>query len=215
MADIAAHSVPTTQGVRVRSARRTDFDAIRQLHQITFDEHVAREPSFDLTTPFIDGYLSGLSSPLAWLGGLFGRDQSVVLVAEVYGTVEGHIAYTRYSNQLGPYAAVVGDLSISPDQRRSGLGRALVGAMEHREALAGTTSFAAAIWPENRPSAQLFAALGYAPFQGARAADSNQTLVEKTIPFGTLPLTVTLAKSAALTLFAIAAGYLLFTVFFG
>lgn len=215
MADIATHELSRTKGVRVRSARRRDFDAIRRNHQITFAEHKAREETFKVGGPFIDDYLSDLTSPLAWLGGLMGRDQSVVLVAEVDGRVEGHIAYTRYSNQVGPYAAIVGDVSIAPEHRRSGLGRALVGAMEHREALAGTTSFAASIWPENRASAQLFSTLGYAPFAGNSPNADTRTLVEKAIPFGTLPLTVTMAKSAVLTLFAIAVGYQLFSVFIG
>lgn len=215
MADISAYAPSTAASVRIRKARPSDFDAIRRLHRATFAEHAAREPAFDVKTPFIEDYLTGLTRPFAWLRGVFGGQRAFVLVAEVDGTVAGHIAYTRYANRFGPYAAVVGDVSTDPALRRTGLARRLVEAMERREARDGVTGFAAGIWPENRASRQFFESLGYAPMDRTGTEGDPQTLFQKTIEFGNLPLAVMLGKSAALTLFLIAALYLLRMALFG
>lgn len=214
MAEISAHAGPINQAIRIRFVRRRDFDAVRRNHQITYEEHKAREPRFEDDGPFIEDYLADAVHPFSWLGGLFSKSQRIVLVAEHDGEIAGHIAYIRHSNTIGPYAAFVGDISVAPEHRRSGLGRALVDAMEHREARAGTTNFAASIWPENKASEALFERLGYTPFEGELDAGNALKMVQKAIPFGTLPLTVTMAKSAALTLFVIAVCYYLSRVLF-
>ena len=214
MSHAAATAIPMSAPVAIRPARPGDFDAIRRVHGITFKEHAAREPSFNLDTPFIEGFLSSFRRPFSALRAPFAKERVFVLVAEVDGAVVGHLAYVRHSNKIGPYAAVIADLSIDPAMRRSGLGRKLVQAMERREARDGVTSFAAGIWPENRASHQLFQSLGYAPFEGSNPGDDPQTLVHKSVEFSALPLAVLMVKSAALTLLVIATLYLLRMTFF-
>lgn len=215
MTDLTAlsDSLPAVPTVRV--ARPGDFEAIRQNHRITFDEHAAREPDFNEDEPFIDTFLADLARPFAWARGIFARERVFALVAEVDGTAVGHIAYTRYSNGIGPYAAVVCDLSVDSAHRRTGLGRRLVEAMERREARDGVTGFAAAIWPRNHASQHLFTSLGYTPFETTGPQEEPTRLVQKSIEFGTIPFAVLTVKSVALTLFVIAALYLLATTFFG
>lgn len=200
MADIAAHMFPRDASLRIRPANPKDFDAIRRNHRITFTEHAAREPAFDEKEPFIEPLLRDIAGPLARFIGTFRRTRTFVLVAESEGEVVGHVAYTRYTNWTGPYAAIVSDVSVSPEHRRSGIGRALLLDMESREARDGVTAFAASVWPNNTPSQSLFRDAGYAPFEGEAPHESALVLFQKQVPFRWLPSLIVGAKTLALVM---------------
>ena len=200
MADIAAHMFPRDATLRIRPAHPEDFDAIRRNHRVTFTEHATREPAFDEKEPFIEPFLDDNAGPLARFVGTFRRARSFVLVADLEGEVVGHIAYTRYTGWTGPYAAIVSDVSVAPEHRRSGIGRALLRDMEGREARDGVTAFAASVWPNNTASQSLFKDTGYAPFEGEAPHDSALVLFQKEVPFRWLPSLIVGAKTFALVM---------------
>ncbi|MEL7025638.1 MAG: GNAT family N-acetyltransferase [Pseudomonadota bacterium] len=214
MVDASIHAAPSSAALKIRRAKPSDFDAIRQNHARTFHEHREREPDFDADAPFIDDYLSEIAQPFDWIRGAFKKERPFGLVAEIDGSTIGHIVYMRYSNSLGPYAAVIADISIDPSHRGAGIGRKLIQDMERREARDGVTSFAATVWPYNTASQDMFSALGYTPFESREGQDDPQQLLNKTIEFGTLPMAVILVKSAVLTFLVIAVLYRLAMVTF-
>ena len=96
-------------------------------------------------------------APATWSA----RSRRQILVVEQDGTVLGHIAYNRYRRGLDPAFAVVADISVTPNHRGRGVGRALLAAFEARETRVGVTSLFATIWPRNTASQSLFRAAGY------------------------------------------------------
>ena len=141
------------QTVDLRDACEADFDAIRRIHQTTFDEHVAREAAFDADAPFIDQLLSGEDPDC------FGFARTYVRVAGVGGEVAGYVVYKTIKIWGLAANCIVHDISVSPEFRRTGLARMLLQDMEYREPR--TATFLANIWPGNAASKALFEHLGY------------------------------------------------------
>jgi L-amino acid N-acyltransferase YncA len=144
----------------IRLAETNDFDAIRRLHQQTFQEHQSREPTFGDTPPFIEPYLEEAewlrTSVRAWL-----LDTGFkILVDDRDGDLAGYIAYDRRRFWIAPHV-FVSDISIAPAWRRRGVARGLIEAMEASEADSTTIEFHASVWPENAASKALFGAVGY------------------------------------------------------
>ena len=65
-----------------------------------------------------------------------------------------------------PAEAVVAAIVVAPDQRRKGLGRALVSAFEEQVRAGGATLATATARPDDRPLLGFFRAVGYAPLAG-------------------------------------------------
>jgi ribosomal protein S18 acetylase RimI-like enzyme len=90
------------------------------------------------------------------VGGLIGRDDGALLVAEVDGELVGTLMATWDGWRGNMYRLVV-----HPGHRRGGIGRSLVAAGEERLRALGCRRVAAHVVPDDDRAARFWAAVGY------------------------------------------------------
>lgn len=115
-----------TPPVTIRPAARADVAAMGVLGAMLVREHYDFDPlRFIATTP---GTSQGYGS---YLGGLIGKQEIVLLVAELNGAVVGYtysgVEGTDYMALRGPAGALY-DIVVDPAHRGQGIGRRLLDA---------------------------------------------------------------------------------------
>lgn len=143
----------------IRPATPSDFAAIRALHLITHDEHMAREDDFD-HSPFAEESLTRLATGWSRLRNRLSRRKAVILVAERNGAFLGHLIGNVSYLPSGRVFSI-NDISLMPEARRQSIGTQLIAAGENLAAKSRCSVMLAGVWPRNTASISLFRELGY------------------------------------------------------
>ena len=145
---------------RIRAATRTDAARIAALH--------ARSWRAAYRGILPDDYLDGRATAelAAHWADIFERSRytDIALVLETDGGIAGFIA-ARLGGEA-PFDAVIDNLHIAPDQRGSGLGRPLLGAMAQVLADRGATNACLWLFDGNTAAGRFYARLGGIPDVG-------------------------------------------------
>lgn len=177
-------------GITLRPAREEDRDLIRALHLATHAEHRAREKGYD-EPPFDADILARLREGPA--GGC--------LVAERGGAFAGYLAWSRHAKGRRS-VIVVNDISVRPEHRRCGVGRALLGGVQAAAERWQAPAIVAPIWPGNAASQASFTAAGYRldrPGADPRLVDAVRfTGISLPTPRWAIALAITIAIALAL-----------------
>jgi len=147
-------------GASVRRATKDDLSAVAALAGQLVRMHHASDPSrFFLPERVEEGYTW-------WLGKELERDEARVLLAERGGTVVGYAYGTleaRDFNLLVDAHGVVHDLFVAESERRSGVGKALLGAMLGELEALGAPRVLLYTLVTNERAQRLFASSGFRP----------------------------------------------------
>jgi GNAT superfamily N-acetyltransferase len=135
----------------VREARESD---VAQIHQLIRDlAEYERSPESVLSTP--DQVRTALFGPQA---------AAYALVAEVDGEVEGFALYfLNFSTWTGVHGIYLEDLFVRPEQRGSGLGKALLLALAELAVERGYARVEWSVLDWNEPSIEFYRRLGAVP----------------------------------------------------
>jgi GNAT superfamily N-acetyltransferase len=137
----------------VREARATDVERIRELI-VELADYERSVDAVKVTTEQLHT-------------ALFSRDPTVyALVAEVEDTVVGFALYfLNFSTWEGVNGIYLEDLYVSPEQRGSGLGRALLKALAEIAVSRGYARFEWSVLTWNQPAIDFYRALGAVPME--------------------------------------------------
>jgi L-amino acid N-acyltransferase len=89
------------------------------------------------------------------------RSGHALLVAEVDGVILGYATYGQFRAGVGYARAMEHSIALAPQNRGSGVGRALLGAIEDHARAGGAHSMMAGISGENAAGQAFHAACGY------------------------------------------------------
>lgn len=91
------------------------------------------------------------------------QEAAAFWVAEAAGEIAGFATSGPFRPGPGYHAVIEHSVHVAPAFRAAGVGRALMGALEHAARAAGKTTMIAAISGENPGAVAFHAALGFAP----------------------------------------------------
>lgn len=97
---------------------------------------------------------------------LLNEENGVILVAELGGVVVGLIQLAFFDNRSGPFRrkhphAHIGDVVVTSEQRRTGIGRLLMGAAHDWAKARGANEIDLNVWDVNRDATAFYESLGY------------------------------------------------------
>jgi ribosomal protein S18 acetylase RimI-like enzyme len=154
--------------VRVRAATGADRGPLEALFRVVAQAHARMAPGFFRAAP-----LSGrMGAPL---GRLDGEDEAV-LVADQAGGVVGLVHVQVYDTPAQPELAprrriYIEELVVAPDQRRRGVGRALMAAAGRWGTQRGATQVVLTVWARNGGARRFYRALGFDDVSRVMALD--------------------------------------------
>ena len=102
----------------------------------------------------------------AFVSHLLGEENGVILVAERASEVVGLVHLAVFDERSGPYRrkhphAHIGDVVVTSEHRRTGVGRLLMAAAHDWAKARGAAEIELTVWDFNRDATALYESLGY------------------------------------------------------
>ena len=110
-----------TANIVFRKARRKDHQRIKTLHELTFREHVEREPDFNIEAPFLAPFLKRFPVTLKKSKSGYIVRRKKIFVCERDAVFCGYVALDQIDTLFRGGFAMISDISVPPDMRGTGI----------------------------------------------------------------------------------------------